>query len=68
MAYQFDTVKLLLVEDNQPMLDLTRSLLEAFGVKNILVAKDGEEAFKVFCKNNPDMVIADWMMKPMDGI
>lgn len=50
------------------MLDLTRSLLEAFGIRQVLAAKDGEEAFKVFCKNNPDIVIADWMMKPMDGI
>lgn len=50
------------------MLDLTRSMLETFGILQIITSKNGEEGFKLFCKNNPDLVIADWMMRPMDGI
>ncbi len=50
------------------MLDLTRSLLLTFGVGQVAGAKDGEEGYKKFCKVNPDIVIADWMMRPMDGI
>ena len=68
MAYEFDKMSVLIVEDNQPMLDLTRSMLETFGVTQILLSKNGEDGFKLFCKNNPDLVIADWMMRPMDGI
>ncbi len=68
MAYQFENVKLLIVEDNKPMLELTRSLLDVFGVGEIYTSQDGEDGFKLFCKHNPDIVIADWMMKPMDGI
>lgn len=68
MSYQFQNITVLIVEDNIPMLELAKALMTAFGVKNVIGAKDGEEGFKKFCENNPDIVIADWMMKPMDGI
>lgn len=68
MPYQFNTVSILVVEDNQPMLALVESLLETFGFKNIKTAKNGDEAFQIFCNNKFDLVIADWMMKPIDGI
>jgi DNA-binding response OmpR family regulator len=68
MAYQFQNVKVLIVEDNQPMLELAKSILLTFGIQNVYTARHGEEGFRLFCDTNPDLVIADWMMKPMDGI
>jgi len=68
MAYQFDKISVLVVEDNQPMALVVKSILETFGVKNVVLAKNGEEGFEAFCKYNTDIVLADWMMKPMDGI
>jgi two-component system, chemotaxis family, chemotaxis protein CheY len=68
MTYQFDNITVLIVEDNQPMLDLAKSIMTTFGVSRVLTARHGEEGFKIFCETNPDLVIADWMMKPMDGI
>lgn len=68
MAYQFHNVSILIVEDNLPMLNLVKSILQTFGVTKIYGAKNGEEGFDKFCKNNPDIVISDWMMAPMDGI
>ncbi len=68
MAYEFYKIKILIVEDNKPMLDLTKSILQTFGVAEVITAKDGEEGFREYCLHNPDIVIADWMMKPMDGI
>lgn len=68
MAYQFEKVNVLIVEDNAPMMELTKSLLETFGINNVDSAKDGEEGFRKFCQREHDIVIADWMMKPMDGI
>lgn len=50
------------------MLELAKSLMQAFGVKHVIGAKDGEDGFRKFCEHNPDIIIADWMMKPMDGI
>jgi len=61
-------ISILVVEDNQPMLDIAKSLLLAFGVGHVIGAPDGEVGYKRFCEYNPDIVIADWMMKPMDGI
>ncbi len=68
MSYQLETIKVLIVEDNQPMLDLAKSILATFGVGIVYTAKNGEDGFKKYCEIHPDLVIADWMMKPMDGI
>ncbi len=68
MAYKFEKVSVLLVEDNQPMLELAKSLLLTFGIETVHTARNGEEGFQVYCKENPDIVVADWMMKPTDGI
>lgn len=68
MTYQFHRISIMVVEDNMPMMDITKSLLLAFGVGNVISAQNGDVAYKRFCQYNPDIVIADWMMKPMDGI
>lgn len=68
MAYNFKALSVLVVEDNPPMLELTVSILETYGVKTIFTARNGEEGFDKFCKYKPDLVISDWMMKPGDGI
>lgn len=68
MSYQFENISVLIVEDNQPMLELAKSLVATFGVKDVYTARNGEDGFKIFCATNPDLVIADWMMKPTDGI
>ncbi|MEC9235789.1 MAG: response regulator, partial [Pseudomonadota bacterium] len=68
MAYNFNSVTVLVVDDNIPMLQITKSLLLTFGVGNVLTAKDGEAAFELFQRYDPDLIITDWMMRPMDGI
>lgn len=68
MSYQFEQISILVVEDVLPMALMMRSVLETFGVRKIYVARNGEEGFDLFCRHNPDIVIADWMMKPVDGI
>ena len=68
MAYDFSKITVLVVEDNQPMLDITKSLLLAFGVGQIVGAKEGSVGFEKYKQHKPDIIIADWMMKPMDGI
>lgn len=68
MTYAFDRIKVLIVEDNAPMLEICRSLLMAFGVKDVFGTHSGMDGFQVFCKEKPDLVIADWMMEPTSGI
>ncbi|MGH1378294.1 MAG: response regulator [Alphaproteobacteria bacterium] len=68
MTYNLQTTKVLLVEDNAPMLELIKGILQSFGIGTIITAMDGEEGFIKFCQYNPDLVITDWMMTPCDGI
>ncbi len=68
MAFDFSKLTVLIAEDTAPMRKLIRNVLEALDIKNIHEAKDGEEAFKIMYEENPDIVIVDWDMEPMDGI
>lgn len=68
MAYQLHRISVLVIEDNPPMLDIVKSLLTTFGVGQVIGAANGEIGFKRYMEYDPDIIIADWMMKPMDGI
>ncbi len=68
MSYQMNKISVLVVEDNLPMLEVVKSLLLAFGVGHVITAQDGDVGFPRFCEYNPDLVIADWMMRKLDGI
>jgi len=68
MAFKFERLSILIVEDTAPMRKLVTSVLETLGVGRIMTASDGEEGYSMFCAENPDIVIADWHMLPMSGI
>jgi two-component system chemotaxis response regulator CheY len=68
MAYDFSNVSVLIVEDNQPMVQITRAILETFGIQKIHSAPNGEAGFKKFNEDTYDLLLVDWMMKPMNGI
>lgn len=60
--------KILLVDDNKPILDLLNSMLMSYGIEVVYKAKNGEQAFDIFCAVNPDVVISDYSMEPVDGM
>lgn len=68
MSYKFERLSVLVVEDTTPLRKLMTSVLVTLGVGIIFTADDGEQGFQVFCENNPDIVITDWLMTPMNGI
>ena len=68
MALKFDRVTVLVVEDTGPMRKLIVSILETFGFAKIHYAEDGLSGFQVFKKTNPDIVLVDWLMRPVDGL
>lgn len=67
MAYDFNTVKVLIV-DNEPAIgELIRQVICGFGA----IAHhetNGKEAIRHFNRVNPDLVIIDWDVEGMSGI
>lgn len=68
MAYQFEKAKILIVDDMKPMLALAASVLGIMGFRQVFTATSGEEGFQIVCKENPELIITDWLMEPMDGL
>lgn len=68
MAFQFEKLAVLIVEDTIPMLKLVTSVLDTLGVGIIHTASHGEEGYLMFLRENPDIIITDWHMEPMSGI
>ncbi len=68
MAYQFDNVRVLVVEDNQHMARLVRTLMSAIGLRNVQIARDGTEAFDALQNSTFDLMITDLAMRPIDGL
>jgi CheY-like chemotaxis protein len=64
----FTHVKALIVEDNHHMRVLLRSLLNTLGITHIYEASDGAEAFALLRDRQPDLVLTDLTMEPIDGI
>lgn len=68
MPFDFKKLSVLVVEDTGPMRELIVSVLETLGVGRIFTATDGEKGYETFRSKQPDIVIADWHMEPMNGI
>ena len=58
--------KILLVEDDAPLLDVMRYLLEAEGYE-VCPAVNGKQALELFVSSRPSLVISDIMMPEMNG-
>ena len=64
----FEHLKVLIVEDNQHMRSLLRSLLNSVGIREIVEANNGGSALNVLREKKCDLVLSDLAMKPMDGL
>lgn len=59
-------VKVLLVDDELDFLEVLGVRVRSWGY-DVLVASSGKEAIEAL-KNNPDIVILDYLMPEMDGV
>jgi CheY-like chemotaxis protein len=64
----FEHLKILIVEDNQHMRSLLRSLLNSVGIREIVEASNGATALNALREKKCDLVLSDLAMKPMDGL
>jgi len=68
MGYRLDRLAVLIVDDNQHMRSLVRTILESLGVTQIMEARDGAHALEKMSQTQIDLLVADWNMEPMDGL
>ena len=61
-------VKFLIVEDNPFMRIILKQLLRALGVLEMAEASDGALAFSAMKTFEPDIILVDWEMQPLDGL
>jgi CheY-like chemotaxis protein len=58
----------MIVEDNDHMRTLLRTLLKAMEVRRIVEFKEGAEALAQLGQVRPDFIVTDFSMAPMDGL
>ncbi len=68
MAYDFSSLKILVIEGSNEMFTLTRSVLQAFGVGEVIHANDAKAGLRKFGATRPDIVITDWLDGQNDGV
>jgi two-component system, chemotaxis family, chemotaxis protein CheY len=64
----FEVLRVLVVEDNQHMRSLLRSLLNSIGIREVHEAANGTAALEVLREKSCDLVLSDLAMNPTDGI
>lgn len=68
MTINLKSLKVLVVEDIQPMRELIASVLDSLGFGSIETAESAERGLELTKKLNPDIIICDWMLPNRDGI
>lgn len=58
--------KILVVDDEKPIVDILKYNLEKDGYK-VLIAYDGEEAIRIATSEEPDLILLDIMLPKIDG-
>jgi CheY-like chemotaxis protein len=58
--------KIMVVEDDQPILDLMDLLIRKLGYEPVLIA-DGLGALELITKESPALILLDIMMTPING-
>jgi two-component system, chemotaxis family, chemotaxis protein CheY len=67
VARQLLSLKVLIVDDENTMRKVTRSLLQAIGVTSVHEAAGGRSGLEAICTLVPNIVILDWEMPGMNG-
>lgn len=68
LGASFAGLKALIVEDNAHMRGLLRGVLAELGITEAFEAPDGQRALEMLGRVQPDLVLTDLAMVPMDGI
>ena len=62
-----ERLRVLIVDDNHHMINIVKTILRGFGIKDYYEARDAVEAFDMVRSESIDMVIVDYQMEILDG-
>ena len=65
---KLDQISVLVADDCEQTRVLMRAILRGLGITLVREAASGEEALEAIRIRLPDILIADWMMKPVTGL
>jgi two-component system, chemotaxis family, chemotaxis protein CheY len=63
----FSRLRVLIVDDNHHMINIVKTILRGFGIKDFLEARDAAEAFDLFRSASIDIIVLDYQMNLLDG-
>lgn len=66
--YDLTELTVIVAEDNEPMRKILRGVLRALGIREIITMDNGLDVFDHLKEKDVDLIIADNMMTPMNGI
>jgi two-component system, chemotaxis family, chemotaxis protein CheY len=67
MNLMMERLKVLVADDNSHMINIVKTILRGFGVKNFYDALDSATAFKIVRNTAVDLIITEFAMEPVDG-
>ena len=65
--YNLEELKILIVDDNSNLCSMVKTVLYSLAIRSIKVADTADAAFCILKTEPIDIVICDWVMKPIDG-
>ncbi len=68
MSFKFKHLRVLVMDENHQMLELIKSVLVSFGMDKIFLATHTDQAFRLYCKERPDLVITNWNIETLSGL
>lgn len=68
MRVAVETIRVLVIDDNDFIRDLVASMLRDIGFKDIAQARDGHDALRQLETAAPGLILCDISMKPMNGL
>ena len=67
MSHSLERLNVLVVDDNQHMQNIVKTILRGFGVKALHEAVSASDAFALVRVTPFDLIITDFAMEPVDG-
>jgi response regulator RpfG family c-di-GMP phosphodiesterase len=66
--YDLSRLTVLVVDDSVYMTHLMRAVMRALNVGRVHAANNTDDAWNIFLRQQPDLIISDWKMQPMSGV